>query len=133
MPLFQSRDLGYASAAVLAQLDATRLLARVDGVVSNIQGVRSSLACRPAAAAGSFGAGVASFASLPHAVALAIFGEVPADQRARISLVCRAWRETLTDPAAWELLDLSALSSGVSLYITEEILRGVAARAHGRL
>ena len=118
---------------MLAQLEATRLLARVDGVVSSMQGVRSSLACRPAAAGGFLGAGVASFASLPHAVALAIFVEVPADQRARLALVCRAWRDTMADPAAWERLDLSVFTSDFAVDITDATLRAAAARANGRL
>ena len=131
-PAAQALDLGYASAAVLAQLEAARLLARVDGMADGVRGVRGALVGCVTAAAGSGAACGTTFASLPHAVALTIFGRVPADQRARVALVCRAWRDALADPAAWAVLDLS-LRSGITVAVTDATLRGAAARANGRL
>ena len=75
----QARDVGYASAAVAAQLETTRLQARVDGVVVGMHGVRGVLLpWQISAASGSLGAPL-TFASLPHAVALSIFDILPAD------------------------------------------------------
>ena len=128
----QDRNLGYASAAVAAQLEATRLLARVDGVVDGMHGVRGALLPRHDSAAGCSREARLTFASLPHAVALSIFCKLPADQRVRITPVCRAWRDALADPAAWTVLDLSH-KSGVTVAITDATLRAAAARANGRL
>ena len=126
----QDRDLGYAS----AQLEATRLLARVDGVVNDMNGVRGALLPRHDSAAGGSLDARLTFGSLPHTVVLAIFDFVPADQRARAALVCRAWRDALADPAAWTVLDLSTVEwSGVTLQVTDATLRAAAARANGRL
>ena len=72
------------------------------------------------------------FASLPHAVALHIFACVPADARARAALVCRAWRDAVTEPSAWARLDLLP-TSGVTIALTDAVLRGAAARAQGQL
>ena len=130
----QDRDLGYASAAVAAQLEATRLLARVDRVVAGMHGVRDALLPRRDSAAGGSLDAPLTFASLPHAVALTIFGFVRADQRARIALVCRAWRDALADPAAWTCLNLSTVEwGGVTVAVTDATLRAAAARGNGRL
>ena len=127
----QARDLGYASATASAQLEATRLLARLDGVTRGVQGVSDSVACH-VSAEGSVGARVTPFSALPHTVALKIFCLIPADQRARIALVCRAWRDAVADPDAWTRLCLY-WGSGVSVAVTDATLRAAAARANGQL
>ena len=73
-----------------------------------------------------------SFSSLPHAVALHVFAFVPADARARAALVCRAWRDAIAEPSVWARLDLSP-ASGVTVAVTDAVLRGAAARAQGQL
>ena len=72
--------------------------------------------------------GICWFALLPPAVALEIFAILPADARARATLVCRAWRDFLAEPTAWARLDLSP-ASGVTVAITDAVLRGAVARA----
>ena len=69
---------------------------------------------------------------MPHAVALRIFSYVPADERARAALVCRAWHVTVSDPQLWTVLDLSP-ASGVAQPVSDATLRGAAALAHGGL
>ena len=66
-------------------------------------------------------------------MALTIFCKLPADQRARAALVCRAWRDAVADPAAWTCLDLSAETGRLSVAVTDATLRAAAARAKGRL
>ena len=136
----QDCDLGYASAVVSARLDTTRLLARMDGVADGVQRVRDELLARRVSAAGvvaACGSGAAratpTFASLPHAVVLTILGDIPADQRARLALVCRAWRDMVADPAAWACLDLSVRTSGITVAVTDATLRAAVARANGGL
>jgi hypothetical protein len=72
------------------------------------------------------------FAALPHALALHVLALLPADARARASLVCRAWAAALAEPDAWLRLDLSP-ESGVTIEATQDVLRAAAARAGGRL
>ena len=136
----QDCDLGYASAAVSAQLEPSRLLARVGGVGDGVQRVCDALLARRTSAAGVVAAGgsgaaraVATFASLPRAVELLILFEIPADERARLALVCRAWRDMVADPEAWKCLDLSVRTSGITVAVTDATLRAAAARANGRL
>jgi hypothetical protein len=69
---------------------------------------------------------------LPHAVVLDIFARLPADVRARCALVCRGWRAVTSEPSLWTRLNLSP-SSGVSVAVTDAVLRGAAARAHDGL
>ena len=57
---------------------------------------------------------------------------MPADARARAALVCRAWRDALAEPSVWARLDLLP-TSGVTVALSEALLRGAAARAHGQL
>jgi hypothetical protein len=46
-------------------------------------------------------AGGDPFAALPHALALHVFGGVPAEQRLRCAEVCRGWRVPLADATLW--------------------------------
>lgn len=57
---------------------------------------------------------------------------LPVDSRARAACVSRGWRSVLADPRLWTRLDLSP-SSGVTVCVTEAVLRGAAARARGQL
>jgi hypothetical protein len=69
---------------------------------------------------------------LPHAIVLDIFARLPVDARARCACVCRGWRAVTSEPSLWRRLDLSP-SSGVSVAITDAVLRGATARARGGL
>jgi hypothetical protein len=71
------------------------------------------------------------FATLPHALVVALFALLPVDTRLRCAEVCRAWRATLTDTSLWLRLNLSA-QSGVAR-ITGALLHAAAARAAGQL
>ncbi len=72
------------------------------------------------------------FHSLPLSLALLILRVLPADQRARVALVARAWRDAAAQPSLWTELDLS-LASGVTARINDDALRALAARAPGQL
>jgi hypothetical protein len=76
----------------------------------------------------------ASFASLPHALALHVFSaaELPADARARAKLVCTGFRDTLTDVSLWTRLDLSA-ASGVTCTVNDAALSCASGFARGGL
>jgi hypothetical protein len=63
---------------------------------------------------------------------LAVFARLPVDARARCKLVCRGWRNTLTDVSAWMRLDLSP-SSGVAVRVTDAVLSGASGLARGAL
>ena len=89
----------------------------------------SSDSAAPDAAADTATVGIDA---LPHTVALHIFALLPADARARAALVCRAWRDAIAEPSVWTRLDLS-LASGVTVAVTDAVLRGAAARARGRV
>ena len=130
----QARDLGYASAAVLAQLAPPPLLRRLELASDKVLRARGTLAPRADVANGAGGSrhGVVGFSCLPHAVALHILSFVPADARARAALVCRAWRVTAADARLWTVLDLSP-ASGVAQPVTDATLRGAAALARGGL
>ena len=65
-------------------------------------------------------------------MALRIFAALPADARARAGLVSRAWRDAIAEPTVWTRLDLSP-RSGVAQPVTDALLLGAAARAHGQL
>ena len=134
----QARDLGYASAAVLAQLEAAPLLRRLDLASDKVISVRGTLAPRidVASGAGSTRHGALGFADLPHAVTLHIFSCVPADARARAALVCRAWHVTVSDPQLWTVLDMSRMAyrNGFRWQpVSDAMLRGAAALARGGL
>jgi hypothetical protein len=75
---------------------------------------------------------LSAVASLPHAVVLLIFAQLPVDLRARCSCVCRGWRAALTERSLWTRLDVSR-TSGVMTRVTDALLRGAAARAGGEL
>jgi hypothetical protein len=74
----------------------------------------------------------ATFASLPHALALRVLARLPADARARAACVATGWRTTADDVSLWTRLDLSR-SSGVTCTVNEAALRGAAAKARGGL
>jgi hypothetical protein len=71
------------------------------------------------------------FATLPHALALALFALLPVDQRLRCAEVCPAWRAMLSDVSLWLRLDLSP-AGGVAR-ATDALVRAAAARAAGGL
>jgi hypothetical protein len=73
-----------------------------------------------------------ALAPLPHAVVLSIFAQLPVDLRARCACVCRGWRAALWERALWTRLDVSR-TSGVTVAVTDALLRGAAARAGGLL
>ena len=130
----QARDLGYESAAVLAQLTPPPLLRRLDLASGKVLRARGTLSPRTGAASGDGGMepSALGFMDLPQAVALHILSYVPADVRARAALVCRAWRVTVADPRLWTVLDLSP-ASGVAQPVSDATLRGAAALARGGL
>ena len=130
----QARNLGFASAAVLAQLEAAPLLRRLDLASDKVLRTRGALAPRDDVARGAGGTrhGALGFLDLPHAVALHILSFVPADARARSALVYRAWRATVADASLWTVLDLSC-ASGVAQPVSDATLRGAAALARGGL
>jgi hypothetical protein len=74
-----------------------------------------------------------TFASLPHAIVLRVFEELPLDERARLACVCRGWRATLDDISAWSRLDLSPKSGVARERVTDAFLRAAAAKARGGL
>jgi hypothetical protein len=73
-----------------------------------------------------------ALAPLPPAIVLFIFAQLPVDLRARCACVCRGWRATLSERSLWTRLDVSR-TSGVTKRVTDELLRGAAARAGGEL
>jgi hypothetical protein len=75
-------------------------------------------------------AGGDPFAALPHALALAIFSGLTVEQRLRCSEVCRGWRATLNDHAAWLSLDLLRANGRAC---SEALLRAATSRAGGQL
>jgi hypothetical protein len=75
-------------------------------------------------------AGGDPFAALPHALALAIFSRLTVEQRLRCIEVCRGWRATLHDHAAWLQLDLSRADGSEC---SEALLRAATSRAGGQL
>jgi hypothetical protein len=70
------------------------------------------------------------FAALPHALALAIFSRLTVEQRLRCIEVCRGWRATLVDHAAWLQLDLTRADGSEC---SEALLRAATSRAGGQL
>jgi hypothetical protein len=85
------------------------------------------MAARGAAAAP---AGGDPFAALPHALTLAIFSRLTVEQRLRCIEVCRGWRATLSDHAAWLQLDLTRADGSDC---SEALLRAATSRAGGQL
>jgi hypothetical protein len=78
-------------------------------------------------ARGATAAGGDPFAALPHALALAIFSRLTVEQRLRCIEVCRGWRATLAEHAAWLQLDLPRTDG------SEALLRAATTRAGGQL
>ena len=130
----QARDFGWLDAATAVHVDAAALLRRTDLVTDRMRRVRASLAWRAPAVSRAGGSrhGALGFAALPHAVALRIFALLPADARARATVVSRAWRAIVLEPSLWARLDLSH-SSGVKRPVWDAVLRGAAALARGVL
>ena len=130
----QARDCGFSDHATAAQLATATLLRRADLVADHMRRVRLALAWRAPAAslARSSRHDALGFASLPHAVALYVFSFLPADQRARAAVICRAWCAAVAEPSLWTRLDLSP-ASGVLQPVTDAMLRGAAALARGAL
>ena len=140
-PRLQDCNLGFASAAAARLLDAASLLQRLDVANDRLLSVRSTLTCArgtlaprvdAASGAGSMQPSALGFQDLPRALALHVFSFVPADARARAALVCRAWRDTVSDASLWTVLDLSP-ASGVAQPVSDATLRGAAALARGGL
>jgi hypothetical protein len=72
-----------------------------------------------------------ALAPLPLALAQRIFVSLPVDCRGRASCVCRAWRDTLAEPALWTRLEWSDDDSELDADLA--LLQGAAARAQGLL
>ena len=137
----QDCDLGFASAAAARLLDAASLLQRLEVANDRLLSVRSALTSArgasvpragSASGAGSTQPSALGFRDLPRALALHVFSFVPADARARAALVCKTWRDTVSDASLWTVLDLSP-ASGVACGVTDATLRGAAALARGGL
>ncbi len=75
---------------------------------------------------------VATFASLPHVLALRIFVLLPADVRMRCAEVCPGWSTVLKDTSLWLRLDFSP-ASGVTQPVTDAMLLAAATRSGGSL
>jgi hypothetical protein len=84
-------------------------------------------------AAESPAAAVATFATLPHAVALLIFAQLPVHTRLRAAAVCRAWRTTLLERSLWSSLDLSPAGGVPRRFVTDGLLAAAAVRAGNSL
>ena len=111
------------------QLDAAAL--RMAAVAADVNAVRAALApCREAASSAARLS--PEFSSLPHAVAQLVFKKIPADSRARAALVCRTWRDAIAEPAVWTQISL-ARARGITVEVTDAVLRGATARARGQL
>jgi hypothetical protein len=76
---------------------------------------------------------LATFESLPSALALAVFARLPADARLRCAEVCPSWRVMLRERNLWLRLDLSPASGGLARPATDALLHAAAARAAGGL
>jgi hypothetical protein len=74
-----------------------------------------------------------ALATLPQAVVLLVFAQLPVDERARCSCVCRGWRDALAVRSLWTLLDVSRTSGVAPERVTGAFLRCAAARAGGAL
>jgi hypothetical protein len=74
-----------------------------------------------------------TFASLPHSLQCEVFARTPVDARARAAAVCKAWCGVLAERSLWTQLDLSPASGVARKRITDALLRGAAAKAHGDL
>ena len=61
-----------------------------------------------------------------------VFKKLPVDARARAALVCRTWRDSIAEPAVWTEIDLT-LEQGITVDVTDAVLRGAVARAQGQL
>jgi hypothetical protein len=127
----QARDLGFASAVAAAHMNAAAARQRLNLAAVKVQSAQDTLTCFRGATSGAVDLGTC-IAHLPPVVVLRILLFLPADARARAMLVCCAWRDSLAHPAAWAVLDLSP-ESGVRQPVTEDVLRGAAARARGQL
>jgi hypothetical protein len=100
-------------------------------VAADVDAVRAALAPRPKVAS-AVARLSPEFSSLPHAVAQLVFKKIPADSRARAALVCRTWRDAIAEPAVWTQIDLSR-ERGITVEVTDAVLRGATARARGQL
>jgi hypothetical protein len=74
-----------------------------------------------------------TFASLPRALQSEVFSRAPVDARARAACVCHAWCDVLSERSLWAWLDLSPESGVARERVTDALLRGAAAKAHGGL
>ena len=123
----RSATEAHAAAHVSQQLQAAPLRRRMDALAAEGNAARGAPAPLPAAASSPVG-----IDSLPRAVLLNVFAALPCVERARVALIQRSWRDALAEPAAWARLDLSR-DSGVSVALSDALLRGAAARARGQL
>jgi hypothetical protein len=76
---------------------------------------------------------LATFASLPCALALAVFARLPADARLRCAEVHPSWQLAVAERSLWLRLDLSPASGGLARPTTDALLHAAAARAGGGL
>ena len=70
---------------------------------------------------------------LPEEALRVIMLALPVDARARAACVCRWWRAFLSDVTLWLQLDLTPAGGVVAARVTENLVRGAAARAGGRM
>ena len=102
-------------------------------LLRSVTQMRDTVATRAAVRSGTaLGINPTTLDDLPPAVLREILRRLPADHRARCACVCRRWRDVLSDPALWTVLDLRA-ASGVTVRVTPARLLAAAARAQGRL
>jgi hypothetical protein len=70
--------------------------------------------------------------ALPLVLLQSVLARLPVDARARACVVCRAWNAALAERSLWARLDLSP-TSGITVAVTDAVLRAAAARAGGQL
>jgi hypothetical protein len=76
---------------------------------------------------------VTRFDALPEPAVRDIMLALPTDACGRAACVCRWWRDFLSDPSLWQVLDLTPAGGVAARRVTENLVRGAVARAAGQL
>jgi hypothetical protein len=76
---------------------------------------------------------LAPFDAVPPTLLRVIMLALPVDARAQAACVCRSWRAFLADVSLWQVLDLTPSGGVAAARVTENLVRGVVARAAGQL